>query len=597
MDGSSPAPAGSSPLRYWFAGFRLEADGTLLRGETPLRLPAEELAVLRLLLKRPGEIVSPLELKRAVWGEERVSRDIVSKCVASLRAWLQPADCIESVYKRGYRFSAAVQTDGPRPADELPRLAILPFTTGHGVPEYLGSALAEETMEQLNGGHYAIASIVARDSVFTLARRGAAAEEIGKMLQADLVLSGRVEAAAGRHRLRAEMIRVEDGAQLWVEDLLVERDRFAEASSALVNRLICRLDSGSLSISAVAVPDEGRETLPQRDEAQELYLRAHHEWQTLERHRMQDAMGRLRRAIELDPTLMAARVDLAHLCVTQALYGYMPPIAAASMVRRAAQDIPDLTRNREALLPALGWIRFHVDHDLPAALEAFARSAHLPHDPWISRMRSEFLLSRHRFDEALDLLRAAIDVDPYSAWLQAQLAWALHLAGEQDASVDQIKKAISLFPEHDGTHLYGAIILAFNGEAGKAVELAHALATRSPHFDLAIAVRAYALACAGDASEALALLERLQWLSRERFVLNAFNAAVHVALGEPEAALEELRIAQENRCPWFFQMLADPRLRALKSRRGFKKMKGLLAAMEAAVEKHAPEWTAAARAG
>ncbi len=36
-----------------------------------------------------------------------------------------------------------------------------------------------------------------------------------------------------------------------------------------------------------------------------------------------------------------------------------------------------------------------------------------------------------------------------------------------------------LFPEHDGPHLYGAIILAYNGEAAKAAELANELAGRS----------------------------------------------------------------------------------------------------------------------
>ena len=184
-------------------GSRASGSRLMARSSTGRRrcVSAEELAVLRLLLARAGEIVSPLELKRAVWGEERAPSDIVSKCVASLRARLQPADCIQSVYKRGYRLSAAVETDDARPSGDLPRLAVLPFATGYGVPEYLGLALAEETIQQMDGGHYAIASIVARDSVITLARRGASAHEIGKTLQADLVLSGRLEAAAGRHRL------------------------------------------------------------------------------------------------------------------------------------------------------------------------------------------------------------------------------------------------------------------------------------------------------------------------------------------------------------------------------------------------------------
>jgi DNA-binding winged helix-turn-helix (wHTH) protein/tetratricopeptide (TPR) repeat protein len=597
MNRPLPAPADAPPLRFWFDGFRLEADGRLLRGETRLQLPAEEAAVLRLLLMRAGEIVSPIELKRVVWGEEHVSCEVVTNCVASLRERLQPADCIEVVYKRGYRISAAVETDDVREAGALPRLAVLPFGGGYGVADYLGSAIAEATMEQLGGAEHAVASVVARDSVFTLARRELSAHQVGNALEADLVLGGVLYATPERLRLRAEMIRVADGAELWIEDLMVERGRIMELERELVSRVTSRIHSGGFSIAATATAGLAHEDSPRDGEAYDLFLRAHHEWQSLERHRMQDAMGRLQRAIELDPSFMTARADLAHLCVTQALYGFMPATAAASVVRRAAGQIPESSGNAETLLPALGWIYFHVDRNLRAALDAFARSAHLPHDPWITRVRTMFLLSRHRFDAAIDALRTAIQADPYSPWLQAELAWALHLAGETEASVDQIRKAISQFTEHDGAHLYGAMILAYNGEAARAVELARALASRSAHFDLATAAHAYALACAGRKEEARTLLERLQWLSRERFVMNTFDAATYVAMDEDEAALEELRIANENRCPWFFQMLADPRLRPLRGRPEFEKMRSSLRAMEADAEKgEEPGW-AAARAG
>jgi hypothetical protein len=163
----------------------------------------------------------------------------------------------------------------------------------------------------------------------------------------------------------------------------------------------------------------------------------------------------------------------------------------------------------------------------------------------------------------------------------------LHLAGDPPASVAQTRKALALFPEHDGPNLYGAIILSFNGEAAYAAELANELAVRSRYFDLATAVHAYALACAGRGDDARELLDRLQWLGRERFVMNTFSAAVYVALGEPDAALAELRASLENRCPWFFQTLADPRLKPLWGCPEFEEMRGVLAAMEANAEKSA----------
>jgi len=81
----------------------------------------------------------------------------------------------------------------------------------------------------------------------------------------------------------------------------------------------------------------------------------------------------------------------------------------------------------------------------------------------------------------------------------------------------------------------------------------------------------------------------MQWLSRERFVLNSFNPAVHVALGDLDTALSELRAADETRCPWFFQMLADPRLKPLHGRAEFVEMQSILTGMEAAAENPAPE--------
>lgn len=584
MNHSSQARADARPLRYWFADLRLEADGTLWRGDTALELTAEELAVLRLLLSCAGEIVSPLELKRAVWGDEHASSETVARCIASLRERLHPADCIECVYKRGYRIASAVHTNDKLPEGDLARLAVVPFAVGYGVPEYLGAAIAEETATQLCGGGHAVAARVAQESTVTLARRGMTGVEIGKALGADLVLGGELDATPEHLRLRAEMIRVEDGAELWIEELTVGRERITELERELVNRVSSRIDSGEVSHAAAAAAGTTLGDSPQLLEAHELYLRAHQEWQTLERHPMQDAMGRLQRALELDPALMAARAELVHLLVMQAFWGFMPASSAASVARRAAAQIADSVANAETLLPAMGWIRFSVDRNLHAALDAFAHSSHLPHDSRTTRVRTMFLLGRHRFDEALEGLRAAIQVDPYSPWLQAELAWGLHLAGEAAASVDQIRKAISQFTEHDGAHLYGAMILGYNGEAARAVELGRALAARSAHFDLATSAHAYALACAGRKEEARTLLERLQWLSRERFVMNTFDAATYVAMDEDEAALEELRIANEKRCPWYFQMLGDPRMQPLRGRPEFERMRSALRAMEAEAE-------------
>lgn len=653
-----------SKQQFSFGSFRLEADGTLFRGDTPVHLPPRELAALQFLLEHAGQIVTPLQLKQALWGDVHVSADSVPKCLSSLRARLEPEECIQTVYKRGYRFTADTRAEGASQASALPRLVITPFTTLYGVPEHLGMAVAEETIARLTGARSPAVSVLARDSIFTLANRGLAAQQIGETLKADLVLAGTLRALPSHFRLRAEMIRVKDGIQIWVEDLLVERSRFAGLESELVNRLAFRLNTGapgddqrapiappglktgirearetepvswdlaeaphsassqpasllesgagSLSISAAGAPFVERRKRSGRREAYEYYQRGHHEWQTLQRHRMQDGLQYLTRAIELDPSLFAARVDLVNLCVTQAFYGFMSPAVAADLVRRTAESappapgfprvrplhpdatakaagrrgaesIPDLPPGSEAILPALGWIKFHVDHNLPAALWAFSASDHLPHDTCITRLRVMFTLSRHRFDEAIAFQHATLQLDPYSPSLHARLAWALHLASRAAESLECIRHALDLFPEDEYAQMYGTMILAFNGDAARAIPLALDLVQRSPDYDLATAAYAYALACAGNKAEALAVLERMQWMSRERFVLSSFTPAAYVALGNHDAALTELHNAAQARCPWFFQTLADPRLKPLHSYPEFKELRSILTRMEASI--------------
>ena len=386
-------------------------------------------------------------------------------------------------------------------------------------------------------------------------------------------------------RLRAEMIRVSDGTQIWVEDMLVPQARSAELESELANRLFIRLSSAEWFFSREPLAGNPLTDSPARREAWELFLRGHHEWQNVQRYRMQEGIQHLTRAVELDPSLYAAHIDLANASVSQGFAGFASPMQVAQQVRNAADAVPSSFEGAEALLPALGWIRFQVDHDLQGALRAFSTSAHLRHETSVTRIRSMFALSRHQFLEAIELITEALRIDPYSPWLNGRLAWAYHLAGEREKSLAQAEHALELFPDHESSNVYGSMILAFNGKAERAVGVAENLIRKSPYLDIGSSMCAYALARAGREQEARSMLERLQWLSRERFVLTSFTAAVCVALGDLDDAVAELQAAAEARCPWLFQILADPRIEAVRQRPEVVRIENVLERMESAAEK------------
>ena len=574
-----------SDCEFLFGKLRLDAQGVLTRGDEVIHLPPKELAALRLLLVHAGQIVTVQQLKQALWGEVHVTDDSVPKCVSSLRELLSPDDCIQTVYKRGYRLSVEVQKPTQEPLEAPPRLVIMPFAVDANVPVYLGPAIAEETISLLTADRFAPAHVLARDSAFSLAARGLTAHQVGEALQADLVLTGTLRMLPAHFRLRAEMIRVSDGTQIWVEDMLVPQARSAELESELANRLFIRLSSAEWFFSREALAGSPPTDSPARREAWELFLRGHHEWQNVQRYRMQEGIQHLTRAVELDPSLYAAHIDLANASVSQGFAGFVSPMQAAQQVRNAADAVPSSFEGAEALLPALGWIRFHVDHDLQGALRAFSTSAHLRHETSVTRIRSMFALSRHQFLDAIELITEALRIDPYSPWLNGRLAWAYHLSGEREKSLAQAEHALELFPDHESSNVYGSMILAFNGKAERAVGVAENLVRKSPYLDIGSSMCAYALARSGREQEARSMLERLQWLSRERFVLTSFTAAVCVALGDLDDAVAELQAAAEARCPWLFQILADPRLESVRERPEVVRIEKVLERMEAAAER------------
>jgi len=208
-----------------------------------VHLPPRELAALRLLLAHAGQVVSPVLLKNALWGDVHVTADSVPKCMSSLRARLEPDNCIQTVYKRGYRFTAEIRRNSEAPAERLVRLAIMPFATGHSVPEHLGSAMSERPPPASLARAAlplrcwpGIRSSPWRSAAHRPAYRPGTESRLRFDRNSACILFA-LPAAGG-------VIRVEDGTQIWVEDLLAPQNRTSELEQQLMRRLAYRLSAG-----------------------------------------------------------------------------------------------------------------------------------------------------------------------------------------------------------------------------------------------------------------------------------------------------------------------------------------------------------------
>lgn len=564
---------------FTFGNLRLEPDGTLLRGNEAIHLAPKELAALRVLLSHPGHIVTPAQLKESLWPDVHVTADSVPRCISSLRARLGSEAHIRTIYKMGYRFESSVHRLEGAGADDLPGLAIVPFTSGFGIPNYLGAAIAEDAGTHLLALDPAPVRLLPRDSVFALADTGISPQELGQRLGADLVLTGVIQASTLFLRVRSQMLRVSDGSQIWVEEAMGPRDNYAIVQHRLLDRLTYRLGvTPAIAISATASDQD------ENNAAVQAFLQGRFEGRSRDAQHMSGAVELLFKACDADCHDRASREQIVKVSIGQCLFGYTSPAFAAEQIRRASDD---LDQPSAAVLSALGWTLFHVEHNLPFALRMVYDADPEAPGIWPNALRVLLALSRHRFAEALEILEGSLRDDPWSPALNVQLAWAQHLAGHAPESLQQAEICLEMFSGDERAELCAALILAYNNEPERAARLAHKVAHRVPALDIASAIEAYALARAARRLEATTVLERLQFAGHERFVLSAFTAAAYAELGDTGAAITELQVAEKARCPWFFQTLADPRLQCLHGHPEFRRMRGALETMEAAVAREA----------
>src|SRR3954467_5672403 len=103
-----------------FESFELDTHSRELRkGKNRIRLQEQPFEILRLMLERPGDVVTREELRQRLWpaGTFVDFEHSLNAAVKRLRAALgDDADnprFIETLHRRGYRFVAPVACDSP----------------------------------------------------------------------------------------------------------------------------------------------------------------------------------------------------------------------------------------------------------------------------------------------------------------------------------------------------------------------------------------------------------------------------------------------------------------------------------------------------
>ncbi len=247
------------------------------------RLPPQPARLLALLVERQGALVSREEIRTEIWPGVAVDFDAsLHFCIRQVRAALgDTADrprYIENLPRRGYRIvvgragSAAgsrrragisvivgaigllafllwIGFDRETPvstsatAGALPRIGILPFDPP-GADGNWGDPgpIAEHLLEQLMAQVGERAEIIGPTSTASYGSSATALRDLAGDYDLDYLVNGRFIHDENGYRMLAELIRVRDGAHVWVERYS-DLNRHALIADAISKATINELDS------------------------------------------------------------------------------------------------------------------------------------------------------------------------------------------------------------------------------------------------------------------------------------------------------------------------------------------------------------------
>jgi tetratricopeptide (TPR) repeat protein len=312
-------------------------------------------------------------------------------------------------------------------------------------------------------------------------------------------------------------------------------------------------------------------------EASNHYVRARYWWGRRGRQNLLKAVGTFQQALDADPTFSLAYSGMGDAYAQLGYGGYLRPEDAFPKAKAAARKALELDSTLAEPHATLGYVAMYYDWDWTTAEREYELAlARNPSYSTAHEWYGLFLAGMGRFAEAQAEGRRAMELEPLSIAVAATAGWVLHYSGKQADAERQLRIALRTDSTFAVGHLYLGRVLQFNGQLDSALahfEAMGPLRTWVP----TIAGEAYVYAQQGRRDRALAILQRLDSLSRTEYVTAYAVALVHAALGQRDSAFAWLDRAVAERTHWVFWLnrdrrwdpiRADPRFRRLTTRVG-----------------------------
>jgi eukaryotic-like serine/threonine-protein kinase len=445
-------------------------------------------------------------------------------------------------------------------------IAVLPFVNVGADPniEYLADGVTEGIISSLS--RVPELRVMARSTVFSYKGRDINAQKVGKELNVDAVLMGRIAQRGDTLTIQTDLVNVADGSELWgdqynrkMSDLIAVQ---GDISKEIYDNLRPRIVGAEESTTQVAKHET------ESPEAYQLYLQGLFYWNKWTEEGFRKATDFFNQAVEKDPNYAQAYAGLADTYNFLGESGYTAPQQVWQNAKSAAMHAVKLDDTLPEAHISLALVLESYDWDWAGAESEFKRAIQLnPNNSSAHQWYGDFLTRMGRFDEAKVELKKAQDLDPLSLLTNTSLGRQLYFTRQYDAAVQQLKKTLDMDPKFVPAQHAIETAYAQNGMFKEAIGERQKVLTLSGNPDLAASI-GEDFNASGYPGVMKSWLEGLKEISKRSYVSSYSMAQIYARLGDKNKALAALEMALDQRDsnltyvrvePAFDEIRSDPR--------------------------------------
>ena len=339
-------------------------------------------------------------------------------------------------------------------------IAVLPFADISPAKdqEYFSDGLAEQLISDL--AKVPGLKVIGRSSAFQFKGKNEDARDVGRKLGVANVLDGSVDREGDHVRITAELIKADDGFQLWsqsydrkIKDIFAVQDEIARAATGALQLKLVGGNSQSVASNL-------RSTNP---EAYQAYLQAKYfSEQGQNKENLEKALAYTDTAIKLDEKYAPAWALRASVQNIMAAVALTDTTEGFRRARDEAERAIALDPTLASGYLALAQTHIYYDWDWEAADTCLTKAAALePGSVDVFLIRSRLSVILGHLDEAIRLSEQVTALDPLRSNSYLTLGQTLYTAGRYNEASAALQEALDLNPQAAFAHDFlGKIYLA-----------------------------------------------------------------------------------------------------------------------------------------